>query len=667
MIVEFGAFSLILAFVLSGAQAGFGFTGYRLRSAALRGAAEGAAFGALIATLAAFLILMFAFVTSDFSVQNVADNSHTDKPLIYKIAAVWGSHEGSMLLWNLALTGFGAAVAGFGGRLPKGLKGLTLAVQGLLGFVFLGYTVFASSPFVRLLDPPVQGASLNPVLQDPFLAIHPPFLYSGYVGFSVVFSFCVAALIEGRVDAAFARWVRPWALAAFSLLSVGIVLGSFWAYYELGWGGWWFWDPVENASFMPWLVGAALLHSAIVTEKRGALTGWTVFLGLSAFSFSMLGAFLVRSGVLGSVHAFAVDPKRGSILLVILALSVGAALSLFVWRAPALKSGGLFALVSREGALVLNNLFLATAALTVAAGTLYPLIYQAATGHGLSVGAPFFNLTFGPLMGVCLLILPLGTFLSWKRASLEPLARKLAIAALFALVAGGVALAIFKTNALFTALGVFIAVWLILGALSELLSRAGLGRLGLGQVGRRFISLPRGSWGMTLAHIGVGVFLLGAVVETAGRIEQAQVLHLGEAMRVGNVTLTLQSAEFHDGPNYTAERAVVRVDRQGQGAEASSLMTPERRFYPARRQTVSQVAIETHGGSDLYVVFGERREGARPTWLVRAYFNPFARLIFLGPLLIAAGGLLSLSDRRLRLAPGVKARMKPAGPVKVSA
>ena len=399
MNAEFGSFALILALALSLAQVVLSVLGRVRGSAALSGAGEGAAGGAFAATAFAFGCLMIAFVTSDFSVANVAANSHTAKPLLYKISGVWGSHEGSMLLWCLALTGFGAGVALSGEGLPARLKATTVAVQGTLGLLFIGYTVFASNPLLRVANPPVEGNSLNPILQDPFLAIHPPFLYSGYVGLSVVFSLAVAALIEGRVDAAWARWVRPWTLAAWSLLTVGIMLGSFWAYYELGWGGWWFWDPVENASFMPWLAATALLHSAVVTEKRGALAAWTIFLALLAFTFSMLGAFLVRSGVLTSVHAFAVDPTRGTLLLIILGVAAGSGFALFAWRAPSLAPGGLFAPISREGALVLNNLFLSAATATVLLGTLYPLIRQAMTGEAISVGPPYYNLTFAPLMG----------------------------------------------------------------------------------------------------------------------------------------------------------------------------------------------------------------------------------------------------------------------------
>ena len=437
MIAEIGSFALVLALVLSLAQAVLSAAGRISRSPRLAGAGEGAAAGAFLSIALAFGALMTAFITSDFSVSNVAANSHTAKPLLYKIAGVWGSHEGSMMLWCLALTGYGAAVALSGRRgLPFGLKAVTVATQGALGVLFIGYTVFASNPLIRLANPPVEGASLNPLLQDPFLAIHPPFLYSGYVGMSVVFSLAVAALVEGRVDAAWARWVRPWSLAAWSLLTIGITLGSFWSYYVLGWGGWWAWDPVENASFMPWLAATALLHSAVVTEKRGAMAAWTVFLSLLAFTFSMLGAFLVRSGVLTSVHAFAIDPRRGVLLLEILGVAAGSGFALFAWRAPKLSPGGLFAPISRESSLLLNNLFLSAATASVLFGTLFPLIAEV-FGRAVSVGPPYFNLVFGSLMAAVLLILPLGPLLAWKRGDLLGVLQRLGWLRPARAVAGG--------------------------------------------------------------------------------------------------------------------------------------------------------------------------------------------------------------------------------------
>ncbi len=661
MIAELGRFALVLAFALSVLQLAGAAVGRVRRDGALRGAAEGAAVGAFVAVAVSFAALIALFVLSDFSVANVADNSRTDKPLLYKVAAAWGSHEGSMLLWNLMLTGFGSALALGGRNLPTGLKGSALAAQGALGAAFLGYTAFASDPFARLVTAPVEGASLNPILQDPFLAIHPPFLYAGYVGLSVVWSLAVAALVEGRVDAAWARWVRPWTLLAWSLLTVGITLGSFWAYYSLGWGGWWFWDPVENASFMPWLAATALLHSAIVTEKRGALPGWTLFLALLAFTLSMLGAFLVRSGVLTSVHAFAVDPTRGVLLLAILGAFAGAGFALFAWRAPGLAGGGLFAPVSREGVLVLNNLFLAAAVATVLLGTLYPLIRQALTGEAISVGAPYFALTFAPIMTACLLLTPIGPLTAWKRAELAAAVRPLWWAGLAAVAAGLGAFWLFEPRKAAAAIGVALGTWLICGALAETATRVRAGRVGWGEAGRRLKGLPRGAWGVTLAHAGLGVFALGASCETAWRVEAADTLAPGRSLAVAGYTLTLERVGTYDGPNFSAERAIVRVVPP-HGAPFTA--SPERRFYPARNQTVARVALERRGVSDLYIVLGERRTGAQAAWAVRVFWNPAARMIFFGPLLMALGGLVSLSDRRLRLAAGAKARRRSsAAPV----
>jgi len=649
MIVELGAFALILALCLSVAQTSLCAAARARGSAVLQGAGEGAAAGAFLSVAVAFSALTYAFVRSDFSVANVVANSHTAKPLLYKIAGVWGSHEGSMLLWNLALTGFGAAVALGGRRLPHTLRSGAVAAQGALGVLFLAYTALASSPFARMAEAPAEGRSLNPVLQDPALAIHPPFLYAGYVGFSVVFSFAVAALIDGRVDAAWARWVRPWTLAAWSLLTIGITLGAFWAYYELGWGGWWFWDPVENASFMPWLVGTALLHSAIVTEKRGALAGWTVFLALSAFTFAMLGAFLVRSGVLTSVHAFAIDPERGALLLSILGAAAGVGFALFAWRAPKLKPGGVFAPVSREAALVLNNLFLSAATATVLLGTLYPLIKEAVTGQSVSVGPPFFNLTFAPLLAVALVVLPAGPLLAWKRGDLLGVLQRLGAAAAAAVLAGLAVIAFAEPRKLLPAAGLALGVWLILGALTEVAERVRLGRAPGREVLRRLKGLPRGAWGTTLAHMGLGVFVLGACFETALKVEASRAMVPGDRMSVGHYSLLMTGMAAVDGPNYSADRATIVASRRG---EPVCTANPERRLYYAGGQNTSEVAICMVGPSDLYLVVGERRldPGGAPSWIVRAYWNPWARLIFLGPLLMALGGFVSLSDRRLRFA-----------------
>ncbi|MFN3585119.1 heme lyase CcmF/NrfE family subunit [Phenylobacterium sp.] len=654
MIAEIGAFALMMALALSVVQTALSAAARIRRSSVLAGAGEGAALGAFLGVAVAFAALMHAFVTSDFSVANVAANSHSEKPLLYRVAGTWGSHEGSMLLWCLALTGFGAAAAGLGRGLPRGLRAVTVATQGMLGVVFLAYTVFASNPLVRLAQPPVEGRSLNPLLQDPALAFHPPALYAGYVGMSVVFSLAVAALVEGRVDAAWARWVRPWALAAWSALTLGIMLGAFWAYYELGWGGWWFWDPVENASFMPWLIATALLHSAVVTEKRGALPGWTVFLALAAFTFSMLGAFLVRSGVLTSVHAFAVDPTRGVLLLIILGVTAGLGFALFAWRAPSLQQGGVFAPISRESALVLNNILLAAATATVLLGTLFPLIREAADGEAISVGPPYFNLTFTPLMAALLILLPAGPLLAWKRGDARGVLQRLWGAALIAVGAGLATLALASPHKALGAAGVMLGAWLIAGALAEILERVRAFRAPATESWRRLWGLPRGAWGMTLAHLGLGVFVLGAVFETTWKVEAAEALPVGGSLDVGAYHVALDSIRAVDGPNYEAERAGVTVTRKG---EVVCRAEPERRLYTAGGQTTSEVGLCYRGSSHIYLVLGERREGAQgPVWLVRAYWNPWATLIFLGPAIMALGGLVSLSDRRLRLGVGKAAR-----------
>jgi cytochrome c-type biogenesis protein CcmF len=653
MIAEIGAFCLALALIASVAQAGLSAWGGAKRSRAIAGAGDGAAHAAFAATAIAFAALVHAFVTSDFSVVNVAAHSHTDKPLIYKIAGAWGNHEGSMLLWCVTLTGYGAAVAGFGRHLPLRLKAYVLSVQGALGVLFLAYTALVSNPLARLAEAPVQGSSLNPLLQDPGLAFHPPLLYAGYVGFSVVFSFAVAALIEGRVEAAWARWVRPWTLAAWSFLTMGITLGAFWAYYELGWGGWWFWDPVENASFMPWLVGAALLHSAVVTEKRGALAGWTIFLALAAFTFSMLGAFLVRSGVLTSVHAFAVDPTRGILLLSILGLAGGAGFALFAWRAPSLPAGGVFAPISRESAIVLNNILLTTGAATVLVGTLYPLMRGALTGETVSVGPPFFDLTFTPLLSLALLLTPLGPLLAWKRGDLQGVVQRVWIAALVGLGVGLAALALTRPMHAAAALGIGLGVWLIAGALAEIAERIRLFRAPSAEVRRRALGLPRGAWGTTLAHAGLGVFALGAAVSTSLKVEAAQTLPEGGKLAFGAYELTLREVVGAQGPNYIAERGVVSVTKGGRTVCEGA---PERRFFPAGRQTTTEVFICPKGLDDIYIVLGEQREapGGQAVWLVRAYHNPWIRLLLIGPAMMALGALVSLSDRRLRF--GVPAR-----------
>jgi cytochrome c-type biogenesis protein CcmF len=603
----------------------------------------------------AFFSLMWAFVHSDFSVMNVAQNSHTEKPLLYKVTGVWGSHEGSMMLWCLALTGYGAVVALTGKGLPARMKSVVVASQGVLGAMFLAYTVFASNPFLRIANPPVEGNSLNPALQDPAFAFHPPMLYAGYVGCSIVFSFAIAALVERRVDPAWARWVRPWALAAWGFLTLGITLGAFWAYYELGWGGWWAWDPVENASFMPWLITTALLHSAIVTEKRGAFPGWTVFLALAAFTFSMLGAFLVRSGVLMSVHAFAVDSKRGILLLSILAVAAGSGFALFAWRAPKLARGGLYAPISRETTLILNNIFLAAATFSVMAGTLAPLVVEAITGKPISVGAPYFNLVFGVLMALMIIIVPVGPLLAWKRGDARGVLQRLSVAAGLALVGGLIGLLLISPRSALAAVGGVLGVWLIAGALTELAERIRLFRGERGEAFRRLRGLPRGAWGTTFAHLGLGVFILGACVEISGKVEASKVMSPGDILPVGAYSIRLDSVGEVDGPNYLAERAEMTVLKDGRPVCAAR---PERRLFYVGERSKSEVALCLRGLDDVYVVMGDKRQADGKTqFLIQAYVNPWVRLIFLGPLLMAIGGAISLSDRRLRL--GVARRTRP--------
>jgi cytochrome c-type biogenesis protein CcmF len=656
MIAEFGHFVCLLAFALAIVQAVAGLWGGHAGDKRAMAAAGGAAEMAAIASVLAFAALIHAYLVSDFSVANVAANSHTLKPLLYKIAGAWGNHEGSFLLWCMIVCVFGALAARFAKSLRPSLLARVVGVQGIVAAASFAYLVFASNPFLRLDPAPLQGADLNPLLQDPALAAHPPFLYLGYVGFSLVFSFAVAGLLEGKVDAAWARWVRPWALASWAFLTVGIALGSYWAYYELGWGGWWFWDPVENASFMPWLLGAALLHSAIVTEKRGALASWTILLSILTFSLSLLGTFLVRSGVLTSVHAFALDPERGVWILVILGVLTGGALALYAWRAPKLGSdAGLFAPVSREGALVLNNLFLTVACATVLAGTLYPLAAEAVTGRTISVGPPYFNATFNPLMMLLLIALPVAPYLAWKRGDVLGALQRLWAAGALALVGALVALAFYGAPVL-AGVGFAVALWLIFGALWELGDRLHIGRAGAGGVLARLRHLPGAAWGMALAHLGVGVFMLGAVAETSLRSERSESLALGQSTSFAGRTVTLDAVRSIEGPNYYGEEGVLTVTREG-GARFE--MHPERRFYPAAQMPTTEVAIRAIWGGDFYVALGEPAAiDGQEKWTVRLYWNPMIHLVFVGCGLMALGGAISLSDRRLRVGAPTPAKAK---------
>ena len=586
---------------------------------------------------------------------NVAENSNSHLPLLYKFTGVWGNHEGSMLLWVLILALFGALVAAFGTNLPDRLRALVLAVQGWIASAFLLFILLTSNPFLRLDPAPIEGRDLNPVLQDIGLAIHPPLLYLGYVGCSISFSFAVAALIEGRIDAAWARWARPWTLAAWMFLTVGIAMGSYWAYYELGWGGFWFWDPVENASLMPWLVATALLHSAIVMEKRDALKIWTILLAILAFSLSLIGTFLVRSGVLTSVHAFASDPTRGVFILVILCLFIGGALTLFAARANALAPGGVFAPISREGALILNNLFLTAAAATVVVGTLYPLALEAFSGARISVGAPFFNLTFVPLVVPLLVIVPFGPMLAWKRGDLAAAAQRLTFAFGIAIAGAIVAAALTGWHDALALFGIWLAAWLIAGALSEVAFRIRLGRVPPGDSFSRAIGLPRSAWGTMLAHAGLGLTVLGLVAASTWSGEDIRAMKVGDEATLAGYAITLDGFLSRKGPNYdeTAVRFTLR-----EGGRTVATMAPAKRRFASRGTDTTESAIHTFGFSQVYISIGDI--AADGTVTVRLYWRPMVTLIWLGALVMAAGGMLSLSDRRLRVGAPRPARARPA-------
>ena len=650
MIAEIGNFCLVLAFVLSLAQASVVVAGHLKPLRGLERYSEGLSLAAGLAIIGAFAMLIMAFVRSDFSVVNVVEHSHTDKPLLYKISGAWGSHEGSMLLWCTILLVYGAMITLRGGGLPGSLKHKALGVQGLLGAAFVGFTLFSSNPLARVADAPLQGQSLNPALQDPALAFHPPMLYLGYVGFSVVFSFAIAALIEGRLDRAWARWIRPWVLLAWSCLTVGITLGAFWAYYELGWGGWWAWDPVENASFMPWLAATALLHSAIVMEKRDSLKAWTVFLAVLAFTFSMLGAFLVRSGLLTSVHAFAIDPKRGILLASILFVTAGSGFALFAVRAPALAPGGLFAAVSREASLVLNNLLISAALCSVFLGTLYPILMQAMFDKTMSVGAPYYLSVFVPIMVAALLLVPISSLMAWKRSELKGVIQRLGLAFGVALLAAALGLLLYKGPGFVSEaeyfVGLLVGFWLIAGTVRFVLERAGSWK--------RMTGLPLSTWGMVLAHIGLGVFVLGAVVESHARLTQMQVMTFGDEAQLGPYSLKFTGGYVATGKNYDAQGGVFEIT---QGGRSVCQPRPQWRYYPASKSAQSKVWLCFTPLSDLYVVMAQPQslDDGRAAWQVRFFYNPWVRLIFFGPLLMALGGVLSLSDRRLRLGVPVKA------------
>jgi cytochrome c-type biogenesis protein CcmF len=656
VIPELGHYALMLALGLALVQGTIPIVGTRTNDPALMSIAVPAALAQFTFVAIAFGALAECYVASDFSVLNVFENSNSQMPLIYRLTSIWGNHEGSMMLWVSILAFFGATVAIFGGNLPAKLKANALAVQAWVAAAFELFILATSNPFIRIAEAPFEGRDLNPILQDPGLAFHPPLLYLGYVGFSITFSFAIAALLEGRIDAAWARWIRPWVLGAWMCLTLGIAGGSYWAYYELGWGGFWFWDPVENASLMPWLAGTALLHSAVVMEKREALKVWTILLAILAFSLSLIGTFLVRSGVLTSVHAFATDPRRGIFILAILIVFIGGALLLYAWRAPLLKQGGLFAPISREGALVFNNLFLVSACATVFVGTLYPLALEALTGDKISVGPPFFNSTFGPLFIPLMIVMPFGPLMGWKRADLLGAAQRLLAAAILAAIAVAAAFAMTRGGPVLAPFGVGIAVFVMAGAVTDIVERTMVLRLPLRATLRRALGLPRSAWGTAFAHFGIGVSLLGIIGVTAWGSERLAELKPGQSLDIAHYRLTFDGLINRMGPNYRDVVGHFTVFRTN--GELIGAMEPSRRTFPAREMSTTEAALMTRGVSQIYVSLGDpNKDGSVP---VRLYFKPHVLLIWIGAMFMFFGGALSLSDRRLRIGAPRPAKAKAA-------
>ena len=644
MFAELGHFALLLALMTSVVQATLPLYGAQRADRGLMALGSYAGVASFLLVAISFACLAYSFVISDFSVLLVATNSQIAKPLIYKITGVWANHEGSMMLWVLILVFFAAAISLFGRNLPETLKARVLAIQGMIASAFLAFVIFTSNPFSRLANPPPDGNGMNPILQDPGLAIHPPCLYVGYVGFSVAFAFAVAALIEGKVDAAWARWVRPWVLVAWCFLTMGITLGSFWAYYILGWGGWWFWDPVENVSLMPWLAGTALLHSALVVERRHALVGWTVLLAILTFSLSLIGTFVVRSGVLTSVHSFAEDPARGLFILMIIIVATGGALVLYALRIPAVKAGVPFATVSRESGLLLNNALLVVAAATVFIGTFYPLFIDLIGKDKISIGPPFYNRTFVPLFIPLLLSMVIGPFLKWKRDDLLPVLRKLSwplTAAIFAVV---VVLILTLGQELATAFGLGISAWIIVGSVWVMIKRVKLGQVPFDQSIALLRSTPRAYYGLLLAHVGLG-FVVGAITGvTSWQQENILSMKINQTTSVGGYGIILKNVAQVPGPNYDAERGTFQITYND---KPLTVMTAERRFYPLQRIQTNQTGIRTNMISNIYIAMGEADNSGG--WTVRLYYHPLAPWLWIGGFTMAFGGFVSLSDRRLRV------------------
>ncbi len=653
MIPELGHFALVLALILALVQAVVPLVGASRNRLALMAVGRPAAQGQFFFIVVSYVCLTWAFVTSDFSVQLAATNSHSATPLMYKITGVWGNHEGSLLLWAMALSLWTVAVTVFSRHLPDAFLARVLGVLGWVSVGFIAFLLVTSNPFDRLLPGAGEGRDLNPLLQDPGMIIHPPLLYMGYVGFSVAFAFAIAALLSGRLDAAWARWSRPWTTVAWVFLTAGIAVGSGWAYYELGWGGWWFWDPVENASFMPWLLGTALIHSLAVTEKRGAFRSWTVLLAISAFSMSLLGTFLVRSGVITSVHAFATDPKRGLFILALLVLVIGVSLLLYAWRAPRLAGGGSFGFVARETALLGNNVLLSVASASVLLGTLYPLFLDALGLGKISVGPPYFEAVFIPLMTPVVVLMMFGPFLRWKDDAFGAAVRRLAPAFVVSIALGlGIAFAVDHVTWR-TVLGLALAAWVVLASLQLLAGR--LKERAGAAPGARLRSIPAAWWGMWLAHFGLGIFIIG--VTLVGSLDRHLDVKMqnGQRAELAGYTFVFRGVHDADGANYDAARATVEVSR---GDRAIATLTPEKRLYLAQGMPMTEASIDIGPFRDVYVSLGEQLEDG--AWIVSIYYKPFISWIWLGCLLMGLGGVFAAADRRYRRLAGREATVGAA-------
>ena len=653
MIPELGHLALILALGVAILQVALPLYGLRRGDARAVAAARSGAMTQFALVLLAYVCLSLSFVNSDFSVVYVAANSHTELPLMYRLTAVWGGHEGSLLLWVLMSSGWTLAVSLFNRNLPENITALVLAVLGAVAVGFLLFMLATSNPFDRHFPVPLEGRDLNPLLQDPGMIIHPPMLYMGYVGFSVAFAFAIAALVSGKLDTAWARWTRPWTTAAWMFLTLGVTLGSWWAYHELGWGGWWFWDPVENASFMPWLVGTALIHSLAVTEKRGLLKSWTVLLAIVAFALSLLGTFLVRSGVLVSVHAFATDPARGVFILVFLSVVVGSALALYAWRARALASAGELDFLSREGLLLFNNVFLVTAAAAVLLGTLYPLVIEALNLGKLSVGPPYFNTVFVPLTAPLLVLVGLAASVPWKKGRGRDVLRMMRVPAVAAVVAGiALPFLLYGRGGLAACAGTVLALWTMFTAGEEILRRIRAKKNRVEGV----VAIPRGVWGMSLAHFGLGVFVLGITHVSHFGAERDVRLAPGAQAALGRHEFQLVKVEQERGANYDADVATVAVQA---GGRIIAILHPEKRLYRAQRNVMTEAAVDHNLLRDVYVALGEPFDNG--DWSLRLYYRPMMRLVWLGGVLAFLGGLVAISDRRYRLAQAA-ARVQATAP-----